>query len=145
MKKAIFVIFSIICIVSLFHAGIIDALVLFLITGAIPGTSQILSPVSMAIILAIACFGGIIVLLKNENQLLVEPQLIKSRPVAKKEAAAKKAKVKKHYYAQLKKTILQKTRRFRRQLHRRWAKSLQPKVLTLRGQIVAAPKARRVR
>ena len=145
MKKAIFVIFSIICIVSLFHAGIIDALVLFLITGAVPGTSQILSPMSMAIILAIACFGGIIVLLKNENQLLIEPQLIKSRPVTKKESAAKKAKVKKHYYARLKKVILQKTRRFRRQLHRRWAKSLQPKVLTLRGQIVAAPKARRAR
>lgn len=145
MKKLVLALVCALCIISLFQSGVIDALFLFLITGAIPGTSQILSPMSMAIILAIACFGGIIVLLKNENQLLIEPQLIKSRPVTKKESAAKKAKAKKHYYAQLKKTTLQKTRRFRRQLHRRWAKSLQPKVLTLRGQIVAAPKARRAR
>lgn len=137
MKIAAFISILVLCIMSLFQAGIIDSLLMFLIAGIVPGTTLVLSPFAMIAILSIVCVGGILVITRRDDRLpLVEPRLVKTRKNKPSHENTNRRRNQQLAHT----TLFQRLRRVRRQLHRRLRQSIQPKAVALRERIAVLRK-----
>lgn len=125
MHYVVLCILGVVGLASLVVSGVAESVVLLIITGAVPGTSVVLSPLVSFLCIAATCIAGVIALTKNTSTTpLVEPKLIRETPATRRRGSRKT-----------------KTDYLRRH-YRRLARPIRPKALALRARIAAIRKDR---